>query len=212
MESPFMPAFESSWDRCWSSIGASGNGRSLMKRLIDAYSEEHRKYHTVQHLTECLSLLEQYRELAEYPAEVEIALWFHDAIYDVKAGDNETRSADWAERELQSAGVLSESIARVKDLISATMHSTLPSGQDQKLIVDIDLSILGASRERFIEYDSQVRDEYGWVPGIIYRRKRKEILMEFLSRNPIYNTSDLREAFEAQARKNLQYSLQRLDG
>ncbi len=207
-----MPALESSWDRCWSSISASGNGRSLMKRLVAAYSEKHRKYHTVQHLAECLSLLEQYLELAEYPAEVEIALWFHDAIYDVKAGDNEVRSADWAERELQSAGLLSESIAMVKDLILATMHSALPSGQDQKLIVDIDLSILGASRERFNEYELQVRDEYSWVPGIIYRRKRREILMGFLSRNPIYNTPVLQKMLEAQARRNLQYSLQRLDG
>lgn len=100
----------------------------------------------------------------------------------------------------------------IKDLILATMHSALPSGQDQKLMVDIDPSILGASSKRFNVYELQVRDEYAWVPGIIYRHKRKEIILGFLERNPIYNTPVFQKLFEAQARKNLVYSLQRLDG
>ena len=181
-----------------------------MQRLVSAYQEPHRKYHTVQHLTECLSLLEQDLDLAAEPGEVEIALWFHDAIYDVKASDNEARSADWAERELTQAGVASERIRRIGEHILATRHAALPQGQDQMLLVDIDLAILGAVRARFDEYETQVRAEYGWVPGILFRRKRREVLNEFLARNPIYNTPRLRQALESQARDNLAYSIQRL--
>src|ERR1700755_112115 len=122
---------QSSWDRCWSSIGASGDGHSLMQRLIAVYNEPQRKYHTAQHLTECMTLLGRHLDLAREPAEVEIALWFHDAIYNVKASDNEARSADWAERELQQAAVSPERIARVKEHILVTRHSALPQGQDQ---------------------------------------------------------------------------------
>ncbi len=202
---------QSSWKRCWTSIGASGDGLALMQRLIFAYEEPQRKYHTIQHLSECLALLGNNLDLAVEPAEVEISLWFHDARYNVTASDNEAQSADWAELELRQAGVASERIGRVKEHILATRHSTLPQGQDQMLLVDIDLSILGAPRGRFDEYEAQVRAEYGWVPGFLFRRKRREVLTDFLARNPIYNTVRLRDALESQARENLVYSLQQLE-
>ena len=183
-----------------------------MRRLTAAYGEPQRKYHTVQHLSECLTLVQQNLDLAIEPAEVEISLWFHDAIYDVKASDNEEKSAKWAEQELTVAGVAKERIERVKDHILATRHAALPEGQDQMLLVDIDLAILGAERPRFVEYEAQVREEYGWVPGFLFRRKRREVLLEFLERQPIYNTSKLREALEKEARSNLAYSIRQLGG
>lgn len=202
---------QSSWKRCWKSLGASGDGLALMQRLISAYEEPQRKYHTIQHLSECIALLERNLDLALEPAEVEISLWFHDAIYDVRASDNEAQSADWAERELRQAGVAPERIGRVTGHILATQHSALPRGHDQMLLVDIDLSILGAPRARFDEYEAQVRAEYGWIPELLFRRKRREVLAEFLARNPIYNTPRLRETLESQARENLAYSLQQLE-
>lgn len=183
-----------------------------MQKLVVAYEEPQRKYHTVQHLTECLVLLSRYLHVAVEPAEVEIALWFHDAIYDVTGHENEARSADWAVEELTAAGVSAERAERVRQHILATRHAALPQGQDQQLLVDIDLAILGAPRDRFEEYESQVRAEYAWVPEPLFRLKRAEVLSEFLARQPIYNTAPLREALERQARENLAYSLQQLRG
>ncbi|MDG9926998.1 MULTISPECIES: N-methyl-D-aspartate receptor NMDAR2C subunit [unclassified Pseudomonas] len=200
-----------SWERCWLGMGAKGDGIALMRRLLAAYAEPQRRYHTVQHLSECLALLEIHLELAAEPAEVEMALWFHDAVYDVKGADNELKSAEWAEAELSEAGVSAERIARVSNHILATRHTALPEGQDQMLLVDIDLSILGAPRPRFEEYERQVREEYGWVPDPLFRGKRQTILEEFLHRSPIYSTRVLREALEGRARENLAYSL-RLSG
>ena len=174
-----MNILQSSWTRCWNSLNASGDGSALMQRLASAYEEPHRKYHTIQHLSECLFLVENNLDLAVESAEVEIALWFHDAIYNVKASDNEARSADWAEASLREAGVGQERIDRIRQHILATRHAALPEGQDQMLLVDIDLSILGAPRPRFEEYETQVRAEYGWVPGFLFRRKRRDILAEF---------------------------------
>jgi predicted metal-dependent HD superfamily phosphohydrolase len=78
------------------------------------------------------------------------------------------------------------------------------------LMIDIDLAILGAPRLRFDEYEAQIRAEYGWVPGFIFRRKRREVLSEFLARDPIYSTPALRNELEAQARENLIHALRRL--
>lgn len=203
---------QSSWNRCWNGLGAQGDGLTLMQKLVAAYEEPQRKYHTLQHLTECLSLFSLHLKIAVEPAEVEAALWFHDAIYDVTAHDNEARSASWAVEALSAAGVGEERVERVGQHIMATRHAVLPQGIDQQLLVDIDLAILGASRTRFEEYENQVRAEYAWVPEPLFRQKRAEVLAEFLARQPLYNTAPLRAALEGQARENLAYSLQQLRG
>lgn len=201
-----------SWTRCWQTLGAAGDGLVLMDRLLAAWAEPQRKYHTLQHLGECLSLFDRCRQLAEQPAEVEMALWFHDAVYDVRGKDNEARSAAWAQAELKAAAVSAPAIARIAGHIMATCHAALPVGADQQLLVDIDLSILGAPLPRFLDYEQQVRAEYAWVPGFLFRRKRREILKEFLARQPIYSTPLVREALERQARENLAYSIVELGG
>lgn len=201
---------QSSWNRCWSGLNVQGDGNALMQRLVSAYEEPQRKYHTTQHLTECISLFSKYLSLTAEPAEVEISLWFHDAIYNVTAHDNEVRSADWAVEELSGVGVSAERVERVRQHILATRHAVLPQGQDQKLLVDIDLSILGASRTRFEQYEGQIRLEYIWVPEQLFRQKREEVLVEFLARQPIYSTDALRDVLEFRARENLAHSLRNL--
>ena len=200
------------FETLWRRLSLRGDASVWHARLLECYAEPQRAYHTLQHLEECLSLLSRNLHLAVEPAEVEISLWFHDAIYNVTARDNEARSAEWAEEELSRVGVNAERIERVKRHILATRHAVLPQGQDQKLLVDVDLSILGAARARFEEYEAQVREEYSWVPEPHFRQRRAEVLAEFLERQPIYNTSALRESHESQARENLAYSLQKLRG
>lgn len=207
-----MNLLDSSWERCWSGLGAAGAGHEVRDRLKQAYSEPQRKYHTTQHLQECIATVEPYLNRAEHPAEVEVALWFHDAIYDLKAKDNEAKSAAWAQAELSKAGVRPEAIGRVHGLIMATCHKALPNGPDQQLLVDVDLSILGAPRSRFVEYEQQVRKEYSWVPGFLFRRTRRGILKEFLARKPIYNTPELQSRLEEAARANLEFSVKQLGG
>ncbi len=205
-------AFARSWRRCWRASGARGDGEPLMQRLLAAWAEPHRRYHTLQHLDECLATVEPHLGLAQHPAEVELALWFHDAIYEVARKDSEERSAAWAAQVLHDAGVETTAVERVRALILATRHDAVPVGTDEQLVVDVDLAILGTPRERFDEYERQVRDEYRWVPGFLFRRKRREVLAEFLARDPLYATAPIRAALESRARENLTHALQRIGG
>jgi predicted metal-dependent HD superfamily phosphohydrolase len=207
-----MTLLQESWSRSWNALGAVGDGLALMKELIAAYKEPQRRYHTLQHLTECLALLKGQLHFAEHASEVEIALWFHDAVYDVKAKDNEEKSANWAAKSLDEAGIAHDVIERVRALIMATCHSAKPENADQQLLVDVDLAILGAPRARFIEYEEQVRSEYAWVPDELFRSTRLNILNEFNARRPIYSTSMLRDLFEIQAHDNMNYSIAKLSG
>lgn len=204
-----MQDFQVSWDRWWSALGATGQGHALMGQLMAAYQEPQRHYHTLQHLRECLSHLACYRHLAQRPEEIEAALWFHDAVYKVRAHDNEAQSAAWAGRALQEAGVDRAVIARIQSHIEATAHAALPQGVDQQLLVDMDLAILAADPLRFAQYEAQVREEYAWVPSFIFRPKRQAVLQTFLARSALYSTPEVKQDWEARARANLQASLKR---
>src|SRR5687768_3337965 len=100
------------WSETWSRLGAVAP-ETLLAELVGRYSEPHRFYHTLQHLRECFSVLEPASHLARHLGEVQLALWFHDAIYDTRAQDNEELSARWAEQSLVAAGASSDTAAQV---------------------------------------------------------------------------------------------------
>lgn len=187
---------------------------ALLAQLLAAYTEPQRHYHTLQHLGECLTQVEPVLLQLDRPGEVELALWFHDAIYDVKAHDNELRSAQWAAQALQAAHASNAQVEKVHALIMATQHGAAPINTlidaDTQRLLDIDLAILGASPERFAQYDRQVRAEYAWVPHAIYRAKRQEVLQGFLQRPHIYGSAEFTQRLEAQARTNLSSALSAL--
>lgn len=198
------------WQNVWRQLGASVANEELYHQLVACYSEPHRKYHSIQHLNECLTHFESVSQLAENADEVELALWFHDAIYDTSKKDNEKLSAEWARDSVVAAGVSSEKAERIYQLIMATEHNAVPVGQDAAVLVDIDLGILGAGAERFDDYEIQVREEYSWVPESLYRAARRKVLEQFVNRKWIYSTELFRSKYEARARENLARSLTRL--
>lgn len=173
------------------------------EQLVNAYSQQHRHYHTCAHIDHCLRQFDTAAGLAHEPAEVELALWFHDAVYDPYLSDNEAKSADLACALLNRHGVANERVERVRAHIMATRHEGLAVLDDAKLLVDVDLSILGVDEIAYAKFETDVREEYRWVPGPLFRRKRAEILESFLARPTIYSTSLFRTEYEHAARRNL---------
>lgn len=199
-------ALRASWTGAWRELGIAAPD-ALLAELQSRHGEPQRHYHTLQHLGECLGLLEAHRAAAERPAEVALALWFHDAIYDVHGHDNEARSADWGRDALVAAGAPAEVARRVHGLVMATQHSALPEGRDAELLVDIDLAILGAAPQRFAQYEQQIRAEYAHVPPVLFEARRRAILSRFLEREPLYRTAAIRAEREQRARINLRVAI-----
>lgn len=202
--------FDASWARLWAGLGASGDGALLREDLLQRHAQPWRRYHTQQHLAECLAAFSPVANLAVHAAEVEAALWFHDAVYELRASDNEARSARLAEASLAGRGVAGDVIARIKDLVMATRHDTPAQEADALLLVDVDLAILGAEPPRFAEYERQIRDEYAFVPQALFVERRREILQGFLSRPRIYGTDHFHDRLEAQARVNLETAIRQV--
>ncbi|MBT2325775.1 N-methyl-D-aspartate receptor NMDAR2C subunit [Variovorax paradoxus] len=200
-------ARRASWLDAWRELGVDTPDETLLAELLARHGEPHRAYHTLQHLDECLEALAREHGHAKRPAEIALALWFHDAIYDVHRHDNEALSADWAQQALNAAGVAADAAQRVHALVMATRHHARPDDAGAQLLVDIDLSILGASAARFAEYERQIRIEYAHVPPEIFEPRRREILAGFLARDPLYLTQSIRTKLEAQARINLQRAI-----
>lgn len=209
MPSPDDAFLQEAWQRTWRLLGRPAPADELAA-VLQAWSEPQRHYHDLRHLRECLTHWQAWQAQAEHPGEVGLAVWYHDAVYDLQAKDNERRSAEWAVRALGAAGRRDAVAQRVHALIMATCHDAPLRGADARLLSDIDLAILGAPPERFDAYDHDVRREYAWVPESIYRERRSEVLQQFLQRPRIYQTTLAFEALEAQARRNLAAAIDRL--
>ncbi|HLX63914.1 MAG TPA: N-methyl-D-aspartate receptor NMDAR2C subunit [Planctomycetota bacterium] len=186
------------------------DGRATFEILQRAYAEPARTYHNARHIADCLTQFDKVRAKFVRPDETEFALWIHDAIYDSHAKDNESRSAQMAAEFLRRGGAAAEAIEYVERLILATRHNETPSEPDARLIVDIDLSILGRGEAEFNEYDEAIRREYTWVPEDKYREGRATVLRGFLKRERIYSTQEFFEQFEKSARENLQRAILQL--
>ena len=191
-----------------------GANEETYSALLKAYAEKQRFYHTRQHIQAMLRHVDSLKTVHEieavFPDELELAIWFHDAIYQPFSSKNELNSALWAERFLTQNGVALDVCQRVFQLIMATEHSANPRSLDECLMVDIDLTILGHSRHIYQTFEDNIRREYKWVPLAIYRKKRKTVLQHFLSRKRIYHTDSFYRQFEVQARLNLQRAVTKL--
>ncbi|HET9913128.1 MAG TPA: hypothetical protein VFQ13_14630 [Anaerolineales bacterium] len=201
---------EDRWKRLWLRLHVDLVPQLVFDELIQAYSSTDRFYHNLTHIHSCFSIFDQTKFLAVHPEEVELAIWFHDAIYDTRRDDNEQKSAEWAEKIISQFGLSSSATERVSGLILATRHRAEVWDTDAQLVVDVDLSILGADPETFWRYEENIRKEYAWVPESLFRSKRAEILRSFLNREYIYYHKQYRGMFEEKARSNLKQAVAKL--
>jgi predicted metal-dependent HD superfamily phosphohydrolase len=205
-----MRDMEYRFEKLWRRLGAAGDGRGTFARLMQAYAEPHRAYHTAEHIADCLTQLDAAPDSASDRELVEAAIWFHDVVYDPHAGDNEAESAAWASHSLSRAGVALSIIDSIHRLILLTRHVEPPQDPEGNLLCDIDLSILGRSPEEFDLFERRIRTEYAWVPEPEYRLGRTRVLSHFLGRDPLYQTAYFHRRYELPARNNLAKAIARL--
>ena len=194
----------------WSRIRAKGDFKEEFRKLTLAYTGENRFYHNLFHISDGLEEISLVRELADFSNALEFAWFYHDFVYDSKAKNNEDKSAEACKEVCLRAGLPEEFIGKTDRLIIATKHIVAPSGNDEKLIVDVDLSILGKPKEIFDEYERSIRKEYSFVGEEDFRAGRKKILEGFLKRDSIYFTEFFRSKYELKAIENLKRSISRL--
>ena len=174
--------------------------------LIAAYTAPERHYHNIEHLAEMFRAAARLATITDDPSTVQLAIWFHDAVYDTRAKDNEARSADLAVCLLGPIGVPRSELERVSQLIAATAHlaqAQPPGDRETAILLDADLAILSSAEDRYDRYAAAIRQEYSWVPDADYRAGRGAVLDHFLARPRIYWTEVGFQDWEDRARANL---------
>lgn len=182
----------------------------MLNDLRQRYSEPQRHYHNLQHIHSCLEELEANLNLCHSPGTVFAAIWFHDCVYDPTRADNEERSAEIASQMLEAAGLNPSAIDHVRRLILATRHHQPAQDQDEAVMVDIDLAILGKPAADFDVYERAIRMEYAHIPDTAFAAGRSKVLRHFLLKPRIFQTEPFHYRFESTARANLSRSLKKL--
>lgn len=147
----------------------------IFNLILDKYSEPHRYYHNLQHISELYNKISLWNLNSTQAKTIVMAIVFHDIVYDPKATDNEEKSNELFLNYFKDLTIA----PKVSKLILATKnHSIHPVGEDPILdiFLDLDLSILGTSEFEFKNYEKNVREEYKFVPQDIYELKRAEIM------------------------------------
>lgn len=194
-----------SWVQLMEELGvAEATAVPVWQRLLARYGEDGRFYHNLAHVGQTLQIAQNIREEAAHFSAVQLALWFHDIVYDPMRQDNEEQSAMAAGRALFELNLPEVLVGEVVRLILLTKtHVVMDQDTNGCVIVDADLSGLGVPVEAYTAYVQAIRQEYAFVPDDAYRNGRIQILQHFLQRSSIYYTEPMRLIFEAQARQNI---------
>jgi predicted metal-dependent HD superfamily phosphohydrolase len=180
-----------------------GDVPAIGLELIARYREPQRHYHTVEHLAAVLDVLDELAHPAPAPLAVRLAAWFHDAVYDPRASDNEERSAALARAVLHRLGAAPAVGERVAELVMATRTHAAPGDAEAALLLDADLSVLGAPPPVYAAYAAAIRLEYAHLDDEVFRPGRAAVLEGMVERQALFQTAAGRQRFERAARVNI---------
>ena len=201
------------WLATCRALGARDDVAGAGARLVAAYGEPARRYHSLAHLADVLTRVDTLADVAVDLDVVRLAAWFHGAVYDPAATDNEERSAELATEVLRRLRVAPSAVAEVARLVRLTAsHDPGPDDRDGAVLCDADLGVLALDPEGYAAYVAAVRAEYGHLSDGAWRSGRSAVLRGLLDRPHLFATSLGRDRWEAAARANVSAELAALGG
>ena len=188
-------------------MGASPAAEAVGDELLRRWAESHRRYHTLEHLAACLDAVDALADEAADVIAVRLAVWFHDAVYNRRPGEDEQASAALAEDRLRRLGV-ADRVAEVARLVRLTAtHQPAPDDRNGAVLCDADLSVLGGTPESYARYAAQIRDENADIDEADFQAGRRRVLEAFAAREPLFRTGPAQALWEERARRNVRTEL-----
>lgn len=230
-EVPGADCLEQRFRRLWKN---QTSAQSAWQHVRSAYLAPDRHFHNLRHIAECLAVADEIAALMKWPAmpvELELAIWFHDLVYQPGARSNEAKSAKRLAELVQPAQLAQNQLAQnqlaqpvqsgqratgsqvVPDAMGLILQTATHGAEPCSLsavMCDCDLWILGSPSRRYRAYAQAIRQEFGRLPNWIYRRGRSAFLRNMLARPRLFATRPLDEALSVQARDNISAELAEL--
>ncbi len=197
------------WQRLlWQLDSQTDDNRLFFEKLILEYSSFERHYHDLTHVQQLLKTLEEVKQSTNNYTAILLAIWFYDYVYNPQFKDNEIESAQLAVKFLEQLNAAENLVELVeKFILSTQQHQPLIDDWDCMIFLDADLSILGASTEKYWQYACDIRREYKHLGDRDYYQGRAKVLKNFLSRSRIYYTDYFYHKLEKQARANMKMEI-----
>ncbi|MEE8364317.1 MAG: hypothetical protein V3R76_00900 [Gammaproteobacteria bacterium] len=194
--------FQLLWSRCLVD-SAIDESAIIHQQLMDSYNEPQRYYHTLDHIEHCLSLFDKISSKLQSPHALELAIWFHDVVYQPGATNNEQLSADQFMQTTKNR--FDDSLRNtVYQHIMATLHlHSEMTHADTKYMVDIDLSSFGLPWPEFIHDSENLRREMAHLSNADYCRKQSAFQQALMDRPRFFRSDYFYQNYESQARQNL---------
>lgn len=176
---------------------------NALLKLTELYTSKHRHYHNLIHIANMLTMAPQ-----ELTFEQQVAVWFHDAVYNPISDHNEEDSVELVTKLLDIDYIDQRGdINIITEIILSTKDHT-PRCPEANLVLDLDLAILGQPAPIYQQYVKNVAAEYApFIPTDIYRYGRQEFLKRFLEKDSFYYTDWGKRYLDEKARENLKSEL-----
>lgn len=183
---------------------------AVFNQLSRLYLGDDRFYHDTEHIRQCLEKLDEAVDECGRHPEVELATWFHDAVYHAGSPDNESKSADWF-RDRSENYLEENTIEHVSNLITITEHRNQPQTDLEKLMVDVDLSSFSLPFDQFLRDGSNVRKEFKAYSDEKFVAGQRSFLTGLIGRSSIFSTDYFHQHYEKKARDNINKLLKMYD-
>jgi predicted metal-dependent HD superfamily phosphohydrolase len=192
--------FAAVWRRCVASP-PSPPAAVVFADLRDRLNGRGRYFHNLGHIDDCLTQFDEVAPLLVDRDAVELALWFHDVVYEPGNRDNERASAQLF-LDL-SVGALPRFRWRVCALILTTRRARTPRSNDCKFIDDIDLAGFGLPWKEFIHNGDCLRREFANQSDAEYYRGLSAFLHALNRRPRFFRTDYFAQRLGKRANANL---------
>ena len=174
--------------------------KEIFQKISKAYTKE-RYYHTLRHVFYMLDNIKDFDLNNKEQAKLELAIWFHDYIYNAQNTHNEVLSTFHFIGYAEAIGIRKKDIIEIRNLILDTKHEINPKTKLGKIICDLDLREFVSERQPL--NTEEVRKEYSHISDEEFYKGRTEFLKSMLKKTHIYHTTLYREIFEKKAKQNL---------
>jgi predicted metal-dependent HD superfamily phosphohydrolase len=173
-------------------------------QLSFLYNQKDRYYHNLVHIRNFLDLKDEFLDQIEEPLLFELAIWYHDAVYDAKNNDNEQQSFLLVQDHFNNFLDSKQMIHLDHFIMSTAGHFPKSDDSDIFYFLDFDLAILATDKDIYKLYSDAIWKEYKKTYSrAIYEKGRKKILKNFLLREKLYFSDAFIVKYDKIARHNI---------